>query len=122
VSNRGDKMEGDTIFGKIIRKEIPAAIVYEDEEVLAFRDIAPVAPVHILLIPKRPIVNVAAATEEDGVLLGRLMLTAARIAKAEGLEETGYRIVTNNGAHAGQTVFHLHLHILGGRALGWPPG
>lgn len=122
MSDLGNNMENDTIFGKIIRREIPATIIYEDEEVLAFRDIAPVAPVHILLIPKRPIVNVAAATEEDSILLGRLMLTAARVAKAEGLEKTGYRIVTNNGANAGQTVFHLHLHILGGRALGWPPG
>jgi len=113
---------GDTIFGKIIRKEIPATIVYEDDEVLAFRDIAPVAPVHILVIPKKVIQSVAAATAHDADLLGRLMLSAAEIARREGLGESGYRIVTNIGSDGGQTVFHLHLHILGGRQMEWPPG
>jgi histidine triad (HIT) family protein len=113
---------GDTIFGKIIRKEIPASIVYEDEEVLAFRDIAPVAPVHILVIPKRPIRSVADASGADAPLLGRLMMAAAEVARREGLADSGYRIVTNIGGDGGQTVFHLHLHILGGRQLEWPPG
>ena len=122
MSSVVENRDSDTIFGKIIRKEIPASIVYEDEELLAFRDIAPVAPVHILLIPKTPIVNVATATSDDVELLGRMMITAARIARAEGLEESGFRIITNSGAGAGQSVFHLHLHIVGGRSLGWPPG
>jgi histidine triad (HIT) family protein len=113
---------GDTIFGKIIRKEIPAAIVYEDEEVLAFKDITPVAPVHILVIPKKPIRNLASAAREDETILGRLMLTAAEIARREGLADSGYRVVTNIEGDGGQTVFHLHLHILGGRKLEWPPG
>lgn len=115
-------MVEDTIFGKIIRKEIPASIVYEDDELLAFRDINPVAPVHILLIPKKPIVSLATATSDDSQLLGRMMVVAAQIAKTEGLNESGYRVVTNSGANAGQSVFHLHLHIIGGRSLGWPPG
>jgi histidine triad (HIT) family protein len=113
---------GDTIFGKIIRKEIPATIVYEDDDLLAFRDIAPVAPVHILLIPKKPINSIDGATQEDEGILGRLMLIAAEIARQEGLADSGYRIVTNIGPDGGQTVFHLHLHIIGGRKLEWPPG
>jgi histidine triad (HIT) family protein len=113
---------GDTIFGKIIRREIPADIVYETDTVLAFRDIAPVAPTHILVIPKTPLANVAAASPADQGLLGELLLAAAQIAREQGLEEGGYRIVTNVGEGAGQTVFHLHLHIIGGRRLLWPPG
>jgi histidine triad (HIT) family protein len=113
---------GETIFSKIIRKEIPADIVYEDERVLAFRDINPVAPIHILIIPKEIIVNVAAARKEHKEILGELMLTAANIARQEGLEDSGYRIVTNNGLNAGQTVFHIHLHLIGGRPMDWPPG
>lgn len=113
---------GDTIFGKIIRKEVPATIVYEDEHVLAFRDIAPVAPVHIVVIPKKPIRSIADASADDAELLGRLLLAAAEIARREGLFDSGYRVVTNTGRDAGQSVFHLHLHILGGRALEWPPG
>ena len=113
---------GDTIFGKIIRKEIPAEVVHETETVLAFRDISPVAPSHILIIPKKPISSVASATQEDKELLGELLLEAAAIARREGLEEDGYRIVTNIGRNGGQTVFHLHLHILGGRPCLWPPG
>jgi len=110
----------DTLFAKIIRREIPAEIVYEDEHVLAFRDINPQAPVHILVIPKRPIPQLAAATDGDQALLGHWLLTARHIAAAQGLE--GYRIVINNGSEGGQTVFHLHLHILGGRLMAWPPG
>jgi histidine triad (HIT) family protein len=113
---------GDTIFGKIIRKEIPAQIVFENEKALAFRDINPVAPVHILVIPKKPIVSVATASSQDRELLGELLLVAAQVARQEGLEEGGYRIVSNMGADGGQTVFHLHLHIIGGRPMLWPPG
>lgn len=123
MSDKGVALQGgDTIFGKIIRKEIAANIVYEDELVLAFRDIAPVAPVHILVIPKEPLVSVAHCKEGDEVILGRLMLVASKIAAREGLAESGYRIVTNVGADGGQSVYHLHLHILGGRKLDWPPG
>lgn len=113
---------GDTIFGKIIRREIPAQIVYETENVLAFRDINPVAPTHILLIPKKPILALSEASAADKELLGELMLEAAEIARREGLDKDGYRVVTNIGANAGQTVFHLHLHIIGGRPFQWPPG
>lgn len=111
----------DTIFGKIIRREIPADIVYEDDMCLAFRDVAPQAPVHILLVPKQSIANIAEAAPEDHQVLGHLMLKAKQIAEQEGLSN-GYRIVTNVGKDGGQTVYHLHLHILGGRRMSWPPG
>ncbi|WP_310487387.1 histidine triad nucleotide-binding protein [Chamaesiphon sp. VAR_69_metabat_338] len=111
----------DTIFSKIIRKEIPADIVYEDDLTLAFRDVNPQAPVHILIIPKQPIVSIATATDADANLLGELLLTAKRVATQQGLDE-GYRIVINTGEHGGQTVFHLHLHLLGKRMMTWPPG
>ncbi len=114
-------MGGDTLFGKIIRREIPADIVYEDDLCLAFRDIAPQAPVHILLIPKQPIPKLAEAQAEDQQLLGHLLLTVKRIAEQEGLTD-GYRTVINTGERGGQTVFHLHIHLLGGRDLTWPPG
>lgn len=114
--------EDKTIFSKIIDREIPADIVYEDDEVLAFNDISPQAPTHILLIPKKPIKYLSAAKDADEALLGKLLLAAARVAKEAGLEKDGYRVVINNGEKAGQTVFHLHLHILGGRELEWPPG
>jgi histidine triad (HIT) family protein len=109
-----------TIFSKIIEKEIPADIVFEDDHVLAFRDINPQAPVHILIIPKKPIPKLSDASPDDESLLGTLMLRVAQVAEQEGLEN--YRVVINNGAGAGQTVFHLHLHILSGRPLTWPPG
>ncbi|MEL6554980.1 MAG: histidine triad nucleotide-binding protein [Cyanobacteria bacterium J06621_11] len=112
---------GDTIFGKIIRKEIPADIVYEDDLCLAFRDITPQAPTHILVIPKKPIPKLADAQPEDKALLGHLLFTVSEIAREQKLEN-GYRVVINTGEEGGQTVFHLHLHLLGGRALGWPPG
>jgi histidine triad (HIT) family protein len=111
----------ETIFSKIIRKEIPAEIVYEDDLVLAFRDVHPQAPVHILIIPKQAIVSISQATEADTALLGHLLLTVKRVATQEGLEE-GYRIVINTGKDGGQTVFHLHLHLLGKRMMAWPPG
>ena len=111
-----------TIFQKIIDKEIPADIVYEDNHVLAFKDIQPQAPIHILIIPKKSIVNIATATEEDGALLGKLMLAAANIAKELGVAEQGYRLVTNCNEYGGQSVYHLHIHLLAGRRLSWPPG
>jgi histidine triad (HIT) family protein len=113
---------GDTIFGKIIRREIPADIVYEDDDVLAFRDLNPQAPVHVLFVPKQAIATLDAATPDDAELLGKLLLAAARYARSEGLAEKGYRTVVNCNEHGGQTVFHLHVHLLGGRAMHWPPG
>jgi histidine triad (HIT) family protein len=115
-------MSNDTIFAKIIRGEIPCDKVYEDESILAFRDINPAAPTHILIIPKKPIATVADAEEADALLLGGLMLKAAEIARLEGIAEDGYRLVVNCRSHGGQTVYHLHMHLLGGRAMGWPPG
>ena len=114
-------MSDDTIFAKIIRREIPADIVYEDELCLAFRDVAPQAPMHILLIPKEPIAQLNLAQSEHQQLLGHLLLTAPKIAAQEGHEDA-FRLVNNCGEKAGHSVFHLHFHIIGGRALNWPPG
>jgi histidine triad (HIT) family protein len=111
----------DTLFSKIINREIPADIVYEDDLCLAFKDVAPQAPVHILLIPKQSIPKIADATESDQSLLGHLLLKAGEIAKEQGYEDA-FRLVINNGAGAGQTVFHLHVHILAGREFSWPAG
>ena len=111
-----------TIFQKIIDGDIPADKVYEDDEILAFRDIQPQAPTHILIIPKKPIVSVAEATTVDCGLLGRLLLVAAQVAEAEGIAESGYRLVTNIRGQGGQSVDHLHVHLLGGRQMTWPPG
>jgi histidine triad (HIT) family protein len=111
----------DNIFQKIIDKQIPATIVYEDDRCVAFRDVNPQAPVHVLLIPRKVIRTHADLTEEDGALLGHLHLVAMRLAEQLGLKE-GYRLVLNCKEQAGQTVPHLHLHLLGGRAMGWPPG
>ena len=111
----------ETIFSKIINREIPADIVYEDDLALAFRDITPQAPVHILVIPKKPLPQLAVAESEDHALMGHLLLTVKRVAKLAGLEN-GYRVVINNGSDGGQMVDHLHLHILGGRPMTWPPG
>lgn len=111
----------ETIFSKIIERQIPADILFEDDRCLAFRDVNPQAPVHFLVIPKKPIVSLAVAEPEDEPLLGYLMRVAAQVAAAQGLE-SGYRVVTNIGRDAGQSVEHLHLHILGGRSLTWPPG
>lgn len=109
-----------TLFEKIIHRQIPATIVYEDDSTLAFRDITPQAPTHILVVPKKPLTRLFDATADDEALLGRLLLTANRVAAQEGL--TDFRVVVNNGAGAGQSVFHLHLHVLGGRGFDWPPG
>ncbi|MBE9175977.1 histidine triad nucleotide-binding protein [Synechocystis salina LEGE 06155] len=114
-------MAEDTIFGKIIRREIPAAIVYEDDLCLAFKDVNPQAPVHVLLIPKKPLPQLSAATPADHALLGHLLLKAKEVAADLGIGDR-FRLVINNGAEVGQTVFHLHLHILGDRPFSWPPG
>lgn len=111
-----------TIFQKIINKEIPADIIYEDEKALAFRDIVPQAPIHILIIPKKPIVNIGTATPEDKEILGHLLLVAGEIARKENIADQGYRLVTNINEYGGQSVYHLHIHLLGGRQLTWPPG
>ena len=111
----------DTIFGRIIRGEVPARIVHDDDRCLAFHDVAPQAPVHVLVIPKRPIASLADATEADADLLGHLVLVATQLARTLGLED-GYRLVVNCGRDGGQSVDHLHVHLLGGRPLGWPPG
>jgi histidine triad (HIT) family protein len=112
----------DNIFSKIANKEIPATLLYEDDRVVAFRDIAPKAPVHILVIPKKPIARVSEAAAEDEPLLGHLLTVAAELARREGIDATGYRLVVNKGPHAGESVPHLHVHLMGGRMLGWPPG
>jgi histidine triad (HIT) family protein len=111
-----------TLFEKIIAREIPASVVYEDDRVLAFKDINPGAPTHVLIVPKKPIPRIAEAQAEDQQVLGHLLLKAAEIAKQLGLAQGGYRLVINNGPDAGESVPHLHLHILGGRSLHWPPG
>jgi histidine triad (HIT) family protein len=112
----------NTIFAKILRKEVPARIVHEDEHCIAFHDISPQAPVHVLVIPRKAFANVDAMTDDDVPLLGHLFRVARDLARQLGVAESGYRLVINNGASAGQTVFHLHVHLLGGRAFGWPPG
>ncbi len=112
----------DTVFGKIIRKEIPAEIVYETETVLAFKDITPRAPTHIIVIPKRYIPKLSDAVQSDRDVLGELMLSITSIVKQLNIPEDGFRVVINNGAKAGQTVFHLHLHLMAGRPFNWPPG
>jgi histidine triad (HIT) family protein len=109
-----------TIFSKVISGELPSDQVYEDDQCIAFRDIAPQAPTHILVIPRKPIPRLSEAEAIDGPLLGHLLLVAARVAKSEGLSDS--RMVINDGAGAGQTVFHLHVHVIGGRHLSWPPG
>jgi histidine triad (HIT) family protein len=114
-------MAEKTLFSKIIDREIPADIVYEDEQCLAFRDIAPRAPTHVLIIPKKPIPSVSDIAEDDEALVGRLFVVAGKLAAQFGLTG-GYRIVANCGPDAGQTVAHLHLHLLGGRVFDWPPG
>jgi len=110
----------DTIFGKIARGEIPTELVYEDDRAIAFRDVNPQAPTHLLVIPRKPIPRLSQAVDEDAELLGHLLGVARRVAREAGLED--FRVVVNDGAGAGQTVFHLHVHVLGGRAFGWPPG
>lgn len=111
----------ETIFSKIIRKEIPADIVYEDNLAIAFKDINPQAPVHLLVVPKEPIAQLSDIESKDHALMGHLLLTVKRVAEQAGLTN-GYRVVINNGSEGGQTVYHLHIHILGGTQMQWPPG
>ena len=111
-----------TLFQKIADKELPSTIVFEDEHVVAFKDINPQAPVHLLIVPRKPIPRIAEAGPDDHPVLGHLLLKAAHVARELGLEENGYRLVFNNGPHAGEAVPHLHCHILGGRQMKWPPG
>lgn len=110
------------VFARILRGDIPAKVLHEDEFCMAFFDAAPQAPTHFLVIPKRDIATLSDATADDAALLGHLLVTAANVARQLGVEEGGSRIVINNGAGAGQTVFHLHVHVLAGRSLDWPPG
>ncbi|KAG8456214.1 hypothetical protein GDO86_002129 [Hymenochirus boettgeri] len=112
---------GDTIFGKIIRKEIPAKIIHEDEQCIAFHDVAPQAPTHFLVVPKKFISHLSEADAADEALLGHLMIVGKKCAADLGLKR-GYRMVLNEGPDGGQSVYHIHLHVLGGRQLGWPPG
>lgn len=115
-------MSDKTLFEKICDKEIPAHVVYEDDLCFCFRDISPQAPVHLLLVPRKPIARVGLAADADQALLGHLLVVARDIARREGLATSGYRLVINNGPDAGEAVPHLHIHILGGRKLEWPPG
>jgi histidine triad (HIT) family protein len=110
------------LFCRVVAREIPADIIYEDEHCAAFRDINPQAPTHVLVIPRQHIESLNEADQTTETLLGHLLFVAARVARSEGIAETGYRTAINTGAGAGQSVFHLHLHVLGGRAFSWPPG
>lgn len=112
----------DDLFLKIIEREIPADIVFEDDDILAFRDISPQAPTHILIIPKRRIPTINDVRVDDAGLIGRMVLVARDLAASEGVSDDGYRLVFNCNQNGGQSVFHIHLHLLAGRALGWPPG
>ncbi|XP_031832352.1 histidine triad nucleotide binding protein 1 [Nomia melanderi] len=112
---------GDTIFGKILRKEIPCNFIYEDDKCVAFQDINGQAPVHFLVIPRKPIPQLSKAEDEDEALLGHLMIVARKVAKEQGLND-GFRLVINDGKQGAQSVYHLHLHVLGGRQMQWPPG
>ena len=111
-----------TLFEKIAAREIPAKIIQEDEDLIVFHDIKPQAPVHVLVVPKRPIPRLANATAEDEKLLGKLLLKAQEMAKSLGIAESGFRVVINSGRNGGESVPHLHVHLLGGRPLAWPPG
>jgi histidine triad (HIT) family protein len=110
------------LFCKIVKKEIPAKVLFEDEHLVAFSDVNPQAPTHALVIPRRHIVSLNEATSVDAELLGRLVIAAQRVAREAGISDSGWRLVVNNGAHAGQSVFHIHAHVLGGRPMAWPPG
>lgn len=110
------------LFCRLVQREIPADIVYENDDVLAFRDLHPQAPVHVLVIPKQHVTSVDASSDEDTLLLGKVLRGARQVAHDLGVADRGYRLVTNNGEDAGQSVFHLHVHVLAGRPLAWPPG
>ncbi|XP_012692394.1 histidine triad nucleotide-binding protein 1 [Clupea harengus] len=118
---QGAKPGGDTIFGKIIRKEIPANIFFEDDQCIAFHDVAAQAPTHFLVVPRKPITQISKAEEADAALLGHMMIVAKKCADQLGLSK-GYRLVLNEGPDGGQSVYHIHIHVMGGRQMGWPPG
>ena len=118
----GMQYDDRNVFAKILRKELPADLVYEDDQCLAFRDLAPKAPTHVLVIPKAPIARLGDATQDHREILGHLMWAAGEVARIEGLTDSGFRVAINHGEGAQQTVFHLHLHVLGGRPFEWPPG
>ena len=115
-------MPGNCLFCRILRGEIPSTKVYEDEDYYAFRDLHPAAPVHVLVIPKEHIAQISDATAGHQALLGGLLLAGNKVAEQEGLLPDGFRLVINNGIHGGQTVYHIHLHVLGNRPMSWPPG
>ncbi|KAG7173296.1 histidine triad nucleotide-binding protein 1-like [Homarus americanus] len=112
---------GDTIFGKILQGEIPSEFIYEDDQCVAFKDVAPQAPVHFLVIPRKHVAMLSDVEDSDEQLLGHLMMVAQKVAKEQGLDQ-GFRLVVNNGKEGAQSVYHLHLHVMGGRQMGWPPG
>jgi histidine triad (HIT) family protein len=112
----------DTLFSKILRGEIPADIVHEDDDLIAFRDIYAQAPTHVLFIPRKPVPTLNDLGDDDALLIGKLVLAATRYAKAQGFADDGYRLVINCNRDGGQSVYHLHLHLLGGRQMAWPPG
>ncbi|XP_072937665.1 adenosine 5'-monophosphoramidase HINT1-like [Epargyreus clarus] len=113
---------GDTIFTKILNGEIPAKFAYKDDQCVAFHDVNPQAPTHILIIPKKPIPQLSLAEDEDEQLLGHLLTVARKVAIQENLDKSGFRLVVNDGKHGAQSVYHLHVHLIGGRQMGWPPG
>lgn len=115
-------MADDCIFCKIIKGEVPSNFVFQDDQVVAFRDINPAAPIHILIVPRQHIVNTTAIDDKAELLMGHLIHVAAQIARTENIEQSGYRLVTNTGAEGGQYVMHMHWHLMGGRKMGWPPG
>lgn len=115
-------MEEETIFSQIIERKKPAEIIHEDEFVVAFKDINPQAPVHVLIVPRKPIPKLTAAEESDEIILGKMVMVARKIAKDFGLDNGGFRLLMNEGKNGGQTIYHLHFHLLGGRRLMWPPG
>ncbi len=110
------------LFCKIVNKSIPAKVLFEDDDVVAFHDLNPTAPVHVLVIPKKHIVGLAEAVTEDALVLGKLLVAARRVAEESGIAQSGFRTVVNSGPNAGQSVFHLHVHVIGGREMAWPPG
>ncbi|XP_074149225.1 adenosine 5'-monophosphoramidase HINT1-like isoform X2 [Sminthopsis crassicaudata] len=112
---------GDSIFGRIMRKEVPANIIFEDDQCVAFHDVCPQAPIHFLVVPRKPIMQISLTEDDDERLLGHLIIVGKKCANAMGLKK-GYRMVINEGTDGGQTVFHIHLHVLGGRQMKWPPG
>lgn len=118
---QGASPGGDTIFGKILKGEIPTKFIHEDEKCVAFNDVSPQAPTHFLVIPRKPLAMLEDAEDSDGELLGHMMLVARKVAKEQGLTK-GFRLVVNNGQEGAQSVYHLHLHVMGGRQMKWPPG